>query len=307
LRSGATLRFNEVGSSSFGALVIDGTDWSFEVGSKILVRLTSQLTQAAVSIPLMYYMQLNTNTNTGCNIGASISTVPSLNPRTVNSHCTTVTLTLPGNVAAATYNVLWLDIGPAVPTIVNEEVVTQQFNSSSSYQLTLNKDCALYGASEFVNDIVSTTLTGRSTPTTRGQISVISTRCGSVVVAFQCLSSISPEDAANLCLTIISEATTPGTPLHAKLQGTSGGVFVRQNDDSNNALYALFALLAIPVICLIAICLVAKAKRREADNQYMQDTATFSNVAATPQPLGAPGYYQPSSVVVEQQYMHKPY
>jgi hypothetical protein len=211
-----------------------------------------------------------------------------------------------GNGVAQIYHILWLDIGPAVAVVDNQEVNTQQFNSTKRYTITLNKDCSQYGATEFVNDVVSTPLTGRST-TTRSQIAVFGTHCGSVVVNFRCMSSVSPEDAANLCLTIINAAITPGTQLHAKTQGVQGGEFTEDNNESNNALYALFALLAIPVICVIGICLVAKAKQREADNQYMQDTATFSNVAATPQPLGAPGYYPTDTNIGMDPYMHKPY
>jgi len=278
LKSGGTLQFNEVGNAAgFGILQIDGTAWSFEAGSSIVCQLTAQLAQTAFSVPIMYYAIQGAN---GCQISAAITVTPSVFPRTIDSHC----------IVAGGYNILYLDIGAATALNTNQETNTFQFTTSSLYSVTLNKVCGQYGGSNFVSDVVSSSLTGR-TATTAGQLSIVGTVCGSVIITFQCLSSTSPQDATNLCQTIVSDAITPGTSLNAKVQGTTGGAFVVSSNSSNTALYALFALLAIPVICVIGICLVVRAKQREADNQYMQDTATFSNVAATPQPLGVhPGY-----------------
>jgi len=300
LLAGATLQFNAVGSASFGALVIADVGWSFAVGSTIVAQLTPQLPTTATSIPLMYYKQAGVS----CSLPSVLTTVPTLAPRTVSSHCQTVTQTING--VAGPYFVLYLDLGPAVAPSGTSETTSFQFNSTAVYSLTLNKVCGVYGVTNFVADVVASSLTGRG-PTTASQIIILGSQCGSVIIQFRCSSSQSPQDADNLCATIVNDAQLPGTQLNARVQGIQGGQFTSSNNNSNTALYALFALLAIPLICVIGICLLVKAKQREADNQYMQDTATFSNVAASPQPLGAPGYYPAETNTGMDPYMHKPY
>jgi hypothetical protein len=111
---------------------------------------------------------------------------------------------------------------------------------------------------------------------------------------FRCRSEISVQDADATCARILREASTAGSALNNELKTlstTTASTLAREEDDSDHALYGLFALLAIPIICIVAACLFIKNRKRQADNQYMQDTATFSNVAAQPQPINNPYPY----------------
>jgi hypothetical protein len=156
------------------------------------------------------------------------------------------------------------------------------------YQMILNLDC-LYGASYIVQTVAS--ILGVD----QGQIQIISISCGSLTVQFLCASTTSVQDATNICDAVVAGACSQSNQLYQKLQGQNCGRYTPPRSGSSTSLYALFALVALPVLILGCLILWYRTRQREADNQYMQDTATFSNVASSPQPLGAQQYYPPAS------------
>lgn len=194
---------------------------------------------------------------------------------------------------------------PGITATTTVQTISYPF-SSPAYQMTLNIDC-LFGSSFVVQAISSILGTGQS------QILISSVTCGSLTMVFSCGSSISPQDAQATCLSIINSACNPTTTLYQKLQGISCGTFNASGSKSSTSLYGLFALVALPVLILFCLILWYRTRQREADNQYMQDTATFSNVASSPQALGTQQYYpapstftQPSPYAPVDPYM-KPY
>jgi hypothetical protein len=120
-----------------------------------------------------------------------------------------------------------------------------------------------------------------------------------LLARFKCndLSSSSAADAT--CRVITDAALQEGSnfQLAVKATGTCENLPARTDDGSRTALFGLFGLMAIPILCILAICLLLKRHKRSADNQYMQDTATFSNVAAAPQAIAytiPQGYKEPA-------------
>eukprot|EP00992_Anisonema_acinus_P001138 TRINITY_DN10390_c0_g1_i12.p1 TRINITY_DN10390_c0_g1~~TRINITY_DN10390_c0_g1_i12.p1 ORF type:complete len:500 (+),score=121.51 TRINITY_DN10390_c0_g1_i12:98-1597(+) len=283
---GSFLKFTEVGSTSFGILEVTGQAL-FENGANINVFLSSTLTESATEIALMKFQPQGTQ---DCNLSSTVSLGT---PITTNRKWDSVTRFVTSSTGS-TACWLYLSLDTTPPTAVVEQRALN-YQSVNKYFLTLNKDCAVYGKTEFLDAFTRASITGRGILPSN-TISVTSAVCASVRVDFSCLSTVSPQDADAICTQVVSDATTPGTPLHNEVRGVSGSTVVQDDDGSNTALFGLLALCALPIICLVGFVLMYKNSQRTADNQYMEDTARFSNVAASPQPLrqfnGVPPMYE---------------
>lgn len=153
--------------------------------------------------------------------------------------------------------------------------------TSNTTFVNINKDCAAYSPEMFVSDM-------RSIQSLQSyEIVVLNMVCGSMTVFFQCRSFTNFATAQNLCNSIVASAQTPGSALWNKLSSTSPAL--KHRGRSDNGIYALFVLILLPFFCVSAFIGFYKSKQREADNQYLQDTSTFANVASH----GAAGPYGP--------------
>jgi hypothetical protein len=153
------------------------------------------------------------------------------------------------------------------------------------FTFTLGVDCSV--GSSFVQAKIASILN-----VSPSQIIITSVSCGSLTAVFQCGSALSSQDASSVCSKVMT-VCTPGSSLNNALNGLSCGSYGSNGSTSSTALYGLFALIALPVLICGCLILWYRSRQREADNQYMQDTATFSNVAASPQALGTEHYYPP--------------
>ena len=100
------------------------------------------------------------------------------------------------------------------------------------------------------------------------QIQVTSRLCGSLAINFFCLAASANADQA-LCQTIFDQASQYNSQLNLLL-----GVSVERpmGDGSHKSLYALFALLLFPIILMTRFTIWYRGKKREADEQYLQET-----------------------------------
>jgi len=166
------------------------------------------------------------------------------------------------------------------------------FISNNEYCIIVNQQLDTWTRTDFLNAVVV------SFPgTTANLISITGfgldqTRNNQIRVNFRCLDFTSVPGADQRCQSITTQANTQGSSFRNTILATSTCqpttiVGADDNDDSNHGLYGLFGLIAIPILCIIIICLLIRNSRRRADNQYMQDAATFSNVASGPQPIAA--------------------
>jgi hypothetical protein len=179
-----------------------------------------------------------------------------------------------------------------VQTVSPSQINPALFTSTSEYCVIVNQQLDSFTRQAFVNAI-TTNFPGVTT----NLISIVGfgldqTRNNQIRVNFRCLDFASASAADQRCSQITTSANTPGSGFRTAVLATSSCtpttvVGADDNDDSNHGLYGLFGLIAIPILCCLIICLVIRNSRRRADNQYMQDAATFSNVASGPQPIAA--------------------
>eukprot|EP01005_Ploeotia_sp_CARIB1_P001690 NODE_5_length_3565_cov_439.914194_g4_i0.p1 GENE.NODE_5_length_3565_cov_439.914194_g4_i0~~NODE_5_length_3565_cov_439.914194_g4_i0.p1 ORF type:complete len:944 (-),score=268.80 NODE_5_length_3565_cov_439.914194_g4_i0:604-3435(-) len=178
---------------------------------------------------------------------------------------------------------------PAARPAVAAGVTTPSFTSSDMYAITFNKDL------EDCPETCFTDVIREVTNVDPKSLSIISyVEQNDITATFRCLSTQSVEHADGICRDLVNDARTSGNTLHERLDVVNTNVDRiddDEDDDSNTALFGLFGLLGIIPLCLLAICLLLRLKKRKADNQYMQDTATFGNVAASPQPINYPYPY----------------
>jgi hypothetical protein len=166
------------------------------------------------------------------------------------------------------------------------------FVSNSEYCIIVNQQLDTWTRTDFLNAVV-----GSFSGTPANYISITGfaldqTRNNQIRISFRCLDLTSVPGADQRCQSITTAAETSGSSFRNTILATSTCspttiVGANDNDDSNHGLYGLFGLIAIPLLCICLICLLVRNSRRRADNQYMQDAATFSNVASGPQPIAA--------------------
>jgi len=165
------------------------------------------------------------------------------------------------------------------------QVNVAHFTSLNTYCIEINENPSQFPASQFLADVQNTL--GISQNLVNIFLYATDSASGFLKVAFTCSDFASSAAADVRCQTIQSQALNSGTTFNAQVQGQNNcGVQVNTPSNahkSNKALFALFALACIPLLICFFVCLLILNKRRQADNQYMQDTATFSNVASSPQ------------------------
>jgi len=179
---------------------------------------------------------------------------------------------------------------PKAKAVVNPTNTAPSFISADTYSITFNKELTDCPETCFT-DIIA-----RVTNVDAQGLNVLSyVEKNDITATFRCLSTQSIQHADGICASLVSDARTAGNSLNEQLNVVSTTVVDANDEDddgnSNTALYGLFGLIAIIPLAILAIFLFMKSKKRKADNQYMQDTATFSNVAASPQPINYPYPY----------------
>jgi hypothetical protein len=182
--------------------------------------------------------------------------------------------------------VVYVQLQPKTSTSNSGSGVVPQYTSANTYCVNLDQNPNVYTQDMFNNDVV-TTLSLQ--PEFFQVTSYASSTDNQAVIraCFVCkdLSSTSQADAR--CQDIRNKILFD-TALNAKTKARSDAGTNPNNTNtgtgSNSALYGLFALAIIPVLLFFAICLFVMNKSRNADNQYAQDTSTFSTVAAQPYP-----------------------
>jgi hypothetical protein len=185
---------------------------------------------------------------------------------------------------------VFLTLGAVRPTN-QPQVNPALFTSNFEYCVFVRQDAGTFDQGMFLSAIDNSFAPG----TTRSLISITNfgvdqSHDNDIRITFRCLDFSSVVTADQRCQTIINTANTQGGSFASSILATgvcdpTQVVGTEEEDDSNHGLYGLFGLLAIPLLCCLIIFLVVRNSRRRADNQYMQDAATFSNVASGPQPL----------------------
>lgn len=177
----------------------------------------------------------------------------------------------------------YVSIPAAAAVVATNQTQARPFQSQNKYYVTLGKECGTVSEATFRKDVASVGLDADA-------ISDFTLTCGSVIVTFTCRDSSSSANADATCQSIIDQANSGLLRTPWNTQSTSV-VPLNKGSASNTGLYALFVLVLVPIFCVFCICLLLRNKRRRADNQYKQDTATFANVASSPQPINYPYPY----------------
>jgi hypothetical protein len=144
---------------------------------------------------------------------------------------------------------------------------------TNSTFVNLNKDCAVYTDTMFLQAVLGTMQWGGITDT----INVTAIACGSMTVYFSCGSTTQVKALSN-CANLRSQLQVKGVGLNNILLVTLPDIF-NPDGTSNNGIYALYTLILLPIFCCVGFLLWYRMKQQQADTQYLQDTATFSNVA----------------------------
>jgi hypothetical protein len=155
--------------------------------------------------------------------------------------------------------------------------------------VNLNKDCSTFTPTMFI--ITVSSLYSTLSPSS---LYVVDMVCGSMTVFFRCASTA--WDAADLtCSAVKSVIETEYSGLYVSLQTTRPSYWV-DDGTSNNGIFALYTLIILPIFCVIGFIVWYRYKQNQADAQYLQDTATFSNAAArqTRPPYDATAYPAPA-------------
>jgi len=220
----------------------------------------------------------------------SLTACPAVLPRLVVTNAGNRVVEL-GCTTIANVPTIFLSLSE-VQTVSPSQVNPALFTSNNEYCIIVSQQLDTFTRQAFVNAITT------NFPTvTTNLISIVGfgldqTRNNQIRINFRCLDFASAEAADQRCTQIVTSAQTPGSQFRTDVLATSSCtptivVGADDNDDSNHGLYGLFGLIAIPILCCLIIFLVVRNSRRRADNQYMQDAATFSNVASGPQPIAA--------------------
>jgi hypothetical protein len=187
-----------------------------------------------------------------------------------------------GPILTATRCLIYLSISPPLKA-------NATFFSPATF-VNLDQDCATYGRLQF--EVTAMHILGWI-PTSAPFLQVTDIFCGTktLTVLFKCGSSASVNDAVVQCANAKAMMERYGSDLFVAL-ATTRPRFDTDDNHSNNAVFALFTLVALPLICVLGCVFCYKSKQKEADNQYLQDTATFANVAVA-QPAAPVYAYDP--------------
>lgn len=258
--SGGGLKLSGASNNS-GVLKVDTLD--LQAGSIVEVEFVAgiegMLSAEDVTIPVLKY----SSATQGCPDTASVTVGSGALQRATTVICAnnTVFVKFAGNATMP-------------PPVAAPAADALAFTSDRNYSLVLNKDCASFPNTSFVNTIATT----RNIPA--ATIIVLSYQCGSITAVFKCRgASVSAADAT--CTSITAEANRAGSALNTALgvqTATPRDAPVSSSDESNEGLYALFALLLIPICCIVG-AIMYKRKTANADQQFAADTLTFSSVA----------------------------
>eukprot|EP00992_Anisonema_acinus_P009338 TRINITY_DN5545_c0_g1_i1.p2 TRINITY_DN5545_c0_g1~~TRINITY_DN5545_c0_g1_i1.p2 ORF type:complete len:209 (+),score=23.73 TRINITY_DN5545_c0_g1_i1:688-1314(+) len=154
--------------------------------------------------------------------------------------------------------------------------------TSSIYTLILNQDCANFLADSFISIVVA--IMGISS----GSITVVERICGSVTIRYQCLGTTATEAEA-LCARIQAEALRAGSALNSQLGVLGTTTAAVEDDDSNDALWGLFALLVIPcaVVVGLAVFCYERGQRRLEETYTPDASMTSPSVPHFANPVGS--------------------
>jgi hypothetical protein len=286
-----------------GPITVVSGALDFQAGSTIEVELAQQnIATTAFEIPLIRYTAsqrcvlapASCGTDQ-CDVSATLVVSNPLLNRQANLICRKYK---PAAAVATGYLELVLQF-PAAPINAPPSAAVLPFISDIQGNILMDRTATDYPVDKFLAAILNILGITPSEIVVDSYLSVDATRrAGSRIRAlFHCLSSVSLQEANSKCNRIVNEAGRQGSALNNELRAISASTTndnTPKKNHSDSALYGLFALAAIPIIIIVLCCLFLKNRKRSADNQYMQDTATFSNVAAQPQPINNPyPYYDP--------------
>jgi hypothetical protein len=251
---------------------------NFLIDPSAILRLTLGTGIQTSAIAVLQLFSVAGLLNNGCNAKLPRLVVTNPGNRVIELNCDAT-------------NGIYLSLSE-VQTPILPQVNPALFTSNNEYCIIVNQQLDTFNRATFIA-AVATYFPGTST----NLLSITSfgtdqTRNNQVRVAFRCLDFASVPAADQRCSSISTSAQTSGSAFRTAILATTACtptviVGANDNDDSNHGLYGLFGLIAIPILCCCAIFLVVRNSRRRADNQYMQDAATFSNVASGPQPIAA--------------------
>jgi len=288
--NGGIVVFHNVDGNQ-GVLVVNGiATWA--AGSKVAFTLVPTVNNEEIFIPLI--ICINQASTTGC-----CNPIPSQNS-TVQQNGIVATLAClqagqPGypNVTGLMSKFETQGVpNPALLGVVISKFISPppaqvnpiKYTSLNQYCIELNENPGQFPASTFLTDIQNTL--GINSQFVNIQSYATDPATGYLRAIFTCNDFSSSAQADVTCLNIQNQALNSGTAFNAQVQGAQNcGVTANApaNHTSNHALFALFALALIPLLLCFIVVLLIINKKRAADNQYMQDTATFSNVASSPQ------------------------
>lgn len=163
--------------------------------------------------------------------------------------------------------------------------------------INLNKDCATF--TDLMFD--QTVLQSMQWDGVTNDVYVSGISCGSMTVYYRCGAKDIATATAN-CLLLKIALQTKASSLNTILLVTLPATF-NPDGTSNNAIFALYTLIALPIFCCGGFLIWYRMKQSQADSQYLQDTATFSNTAARapydPAAVPPPMTYQPAPQYVQ--------
>jgi hypothetical protein len=190
------------------------------------------------------------------------------------------------NAETNVISILYLQLQPKVTSSSVSSGVVPGYTSASTYCVNLDQNPAIYTADAFRNDVLST-LSVQSEFFEIASYARNNDNQALIRACFICKDLSNTAQADARCSDIRNKLLFD-TTLNSKTKARSdAGTELRNvntGSGSNTALYGLFALAIIPVLLFFAICLFLMNRTRKADNQYAQDTSTFSTVAAQPYP-----------------------
>lgn len=205
-----------------------------------------------------------------------------------------------GCALSASGSFFYITIPAATNAAPTNQTQARPYSSQNKYFITLGRECGTVTETSFRSDVASQGIDADA-------IADFTLTCGSVIATFTCRDSSSSANADATCQSILGAAN--GNLRSSWNTQSTSYVPLQQGSASNTGLYALFVLVLIPIFCIFCICLIVRNKKRRADNQYKQDTATFANVASSPQPINYPYPYAAEGQTVPYGYadVAKPY
>jgi hypothetical protein len=188
---------------------------------------------------------------------------------------------------AGSFGVIYLQLQPKSASTTVASGIVPQYTSASTYCVNLDQNPTVYTRDTFRADVL-TTLSLQTEFFEVTSYDRSSDNQAFIKACFVCKDLSSAAQADARCVDIRNKILFD-TALNAKTKARSdAGTELRNvnsGSGSNTALYGLFALALIPVLLFLAICIFLMNRTRKADNQYAQDTSTFSTVAAQPYPV----------------------